>query len=164
MGTRAAGNATYIYRLPKNDEAQEAAEQKPFRLDWNTVEPGITRMYVNALGFGCERPTKSGRAILILESADMFVKGMETGYTDIYTLEDGRLVSADGCVGEDGGLIWSDERRLSADKNRELKRYWEKGRERLAEWGREHGDMMPDDERHLVYRMTANVYYRLVRR
>ena len=155
MGTRAAGNATYIYRLPKNNEAQEAAEQKPFRLDWNTVEPGITRMYVNALGFGCERPTKSGRAILILESADMFVKGMETGYTDIYTLEDGRLVSADGCVGEDGGLIWSDERRLSADKNRELKRYWEKGRERLAEWGQEHGDMMPDDERHLVYRMTA---------
>ena len=30
-----------------------------------------------------------------------------------------------------------------------------RGRERRAEWGRELGDMVPDDERHLVYRMTA---------
>ena len=155
LGTRAAGNATYIYRLPKNDEAHAEAEKKPFRLDWNTAEPGVIRMYVNALGFGCERPTKSGRALLILESADMFVKGMETGYTDIYILEDGMLVAADGCVGEDGGLCRNNERRFPSDKGRELKRYWEKGRESLAEWGKEHGDMMPDDERHLLYRMTA---------
>lgn len=152
--TRSLGRDTYMYRFPLSEEAFAEAEKIPFRMDWNTPEAGMVRMYVNALGFGCEKVTKSGTSLLVLENPEMYVKGMETGYTDICILGDGMLRSASECTGEDGRLADVDGRILSANATLLLKRHWDMCRDRLAEWGRGHADRLPDDERHLLHSMT----------
>lgn len=148
---------TYVYRMPDSEEALQESMKTPFRMQWIGPEQGITRMYVNADGFACERHTSAGTDILVLENQAMYRKGMSEGYSGIMVLKSGiygKVSDLGKPVLELTGMTSMDE-----DLMNKVQKWWNEKSNEFRNISLNEYPLMPDDEKAVLARCFNKTTY-----